>query len=1655
MFRRRRLPALAGFLILLCLALGPSPSPRGDAPQKVPRRAGVGAYVLGPTSLVAGSKASYRVAVHWATAPGKTGPLPGARVSLTLRRGKGRVPLASGVTDVAGNARLRFNVPRRGAGDHKLTAQVRSRLGNKTYATTVRLVPGGRVLLTTDKSLYQPSQTIHARALVLGAMDRKPVAGRPVVLRVSGPRGNVVFHKEAITSRFGVASLDFALADEINLGAYRITARLRGDAEPADKVVKVQRYVLPRFKVTVETDRPYYRPGETLKGTLRCRYFFGKPVAGARVTVQAHTSRGGFQVATVHRTDAQGRLSVDVPLSGGALRGLEGEVRLRASVTDTAGQNQRGDATVVVTAEPLRLSVLAEANRLVPGVKNRVFVMAGYPDGKPAAGAVVTLRASWGVSRARTDALGLATFDVRPGRRRPKRWRCEDNDDEGDEAVLLRVSARDRLGNRTRGRRCQALADPGAVLARAQRAMVPARVPLQVTLLGPASVNGRVVHLDVVKGGQTMLTLSRQLRRGAARFTIKPDASLAGLLELHSYSLSRTGRRLGTSRMIFVDPPAGLQVKISRDRREYRPGQKARVSFQVTRGDSGKGVQAALGVVAVDEAALALSANDLDDPRLFFTLAGFARETDDPEVLPGGRDLRAWLGAGAPTPARAALRARAAEALLAALRPLTPPVWETNPWSRRRDDWQQQAGELITAAYTYAKTHSVGQRTARGWRFHRELVPRMAAAGAIKKDQVRDPWQRVVRPWRLRKVNPEFTFGPLAAKQAPRRLERIYEVLDEQNKSLKLRRERVPGLARAMGPLIFPPGLLRRLVGKDGLEAHEIVDPWGKPYRVVKHTDRVVVPYEHCCLLSRYVIVSAGPDGVVGTRDDVRPKTITFRVATGPGGRLGKAAARVLRRVPNELCSKHCISCCCDGWKTCCGCGSAYGLGGAGGIGASHGSGYGSMRSRSARAPSVMAMPTRVRAHFPETLLWKPQVITDAGGQATLDVPLADSITTWRLDATASSAAGLLGAASTRLKVFAPFFVDVDLPSELTQGDQVSLPVTVYNYLKTAQTVDLRVGNEPWFAASATSLRRQVVLAAGQVKVVHFTLEARRVGRHDLTVHARAGTTSDAVRRPTTIMPDGVEHARSHSGDLSKPVGHVIHLPASAINGTRKVEVNLYPGAMSQTMDGMDGMLRKPHGCFEQTSSTTYPNVLILSYLKKTGKLTPAVEQRARRLINLGYQKLVSFEVKGGGFSWFGNAPANKILTAYGLMEFYDMSRVHTVDQRLIKRTQAWLARKQRKDGSWAPDRSFINEGATNRYNSDLVRITAYIAHAMERSGYRGPALTRAHAYIRRNAARVKDAYTLALLGNMLANRAKDPLRGKVFARLRQARVKTPRGVGFGAPASTLTHGGGRTAVIETTALAALALLKRGAPSHEVQPLVSTLLAHKDSVGSWHSTQATILTLRTLILRQERFRSSVRGVAEVLVDGKVRRTVRLNPRRLTAHRLDLSRWAGRGRHRVDLRFRGKGTLQYHLTSRYWLPRGKQRKATSGTLSMATSLDRAELKAGQRARLRVDVRNRATAAVDMLLVDLALPPAFTVEEDDLTRLVDQGQVDKLQRVGNRALLYLTKLGGGKRLSFSVSLRARFPARVQLRPSVVYEYYRPENRAQSRARVVRVR
>jgi len=90
-------------------------------------------------------------------------------------------------------------------------------------------------------------------------------------------------------------------------------------------------------------------------------------------------------------------------------------------------------------------------------------------------------------------------------------------------------------------------------------------------------------------------------------------------------------------------------------------------------------------------------------------------------------------------------------------------------------------------------------------------------------------------------------------------------------------------------------------------------------------------------------------------------------------------------------------------------------------------------------------------------------------------------ITTWRVTSLAST-----GARSARFidgpnsGVFQDFFVDLDLPVSLTEGDVVSVPVAVYNYLPKAQKVSLELRQDPWFALDNDNAVKQVDVGAGE-----------------------------------------------------------------------------------------------------------------------------------------------------------------------------------------------------------------------------------------------------------------------------------------------------------------------------------------------------------------------------------------------------------------------------------------------------------------------------------------------------------------------------------------------------------------------------------------------
>src|SRR5260370_7562280 len=127
----------------------------------------------------------------------------------------------------------------------------------------------------------------------------------------------------------------------------------------------------------------------------------------------------------------------------------------------------------------------------------------------------------------------------------------------------------------------------------------------------------------------------------------------------------------------------------------------------------------------------------------------------------------------------------------------------------------------------------------------------------------------------------------------------------------------------------------------------------------------------------------------------------------------------------------------------------------------------------------------------------------------------------------ASTPSGALGTGTSGLKVFQDFFVDLDLPVTLTQGDRVSIPVAVYNYSGGPGQVSLKLQPETWFSLDNDSSDKTVSVESGRVGASQFTLNANRIGKFKLALNAHmngAAGRDDIAVRYIEAVPNGPDH---------------------------------------------------------------------------------------------------------------------------------------------------------------------------------------------------------------------------------------------------------------------------------------------------------------------------------------------------------------------------------------------------------------------------------------------------------------------------------------------------------------------------------------------------
>ena len=585
--------------------------------------------------------------------------MPRANVELTLVATNNRI-LATARTDADGYLRFAPGLVSGSGGD--APAAITAHAGNDynfllldgpaldlaERGVAGRTPPGAAdAYLYTERGIYRPGETVQLSVLLRDA-NGTAMPGLPLNVRVLRPGGVVVAERVLTIDTLGAAHLAVPLSEVAETGLWSVQARL----DPAGATVgatsfQVEDFVPPRIEVQAEVERARLQPGASEKVQVDARFYYGAPAAelavDGRLRVEPDPapfadwprfvfgreelefSPVSLPLATA-RTDATGRVALNVPMPVIADRSQPLRARITAAVHDVGGRPVYHTVSAAIELHPRYVGIRAATDAVADGEPAEFELLVVDPDGTPVPGHAIR----WQWVREHYDY----TWFVSNGR-----WNWRESVTDETLAGETAVTGTDGRATITRslppGRYRLDLDDADGSASASRRFHVgwwrgaaAANVPdaLELTL-GPATGNRRTAFIDAPFAGRALVTLGNErlqrhfeieLPEGGREvsFEVLPEWSPGLYLMVTAF---RPGggapsplpsRAMGLAWLPVGVAERTLQVVFDTPA-ESRPRQTVSVPVSIA---GAAGERLGLSVAAVDEGVLALTGFATPDP---------------------------------------------------------------------------------------------------------------------------------------------------------------------------------------------------------------------------------------------------------------------------------------------------------------------------------------------------------------------------------------------------------------------------------------------------------------------------------------------------------------------------------------------------------------------------------------------------------------------------------------------------------------------------------------------------------------------------------------------------------------------------------------------------------------------------------------------------------------------------------------------------------------------------------------------------------------------------------------------------------------------------------------------------------------------------------
>jgi hypothetical protein len=467
--------------------------------------------------------------------------------------------------------------------------------------------PAYRTHVALSNSVYHPGETVLVRSLTLEQVSLRPPEGPlEVTYEVIPPAGQSKRVK-GLTHEGGVGTADFAVTGSTwPPGEYTLRVREERKRFP-DQTCKfyVRAPEVVRLRQEIQLDRESYKPGDTVKATLRAqRLDNGQPAANEDVRGILRVDEKDTGKPLKLRTGADGTAQFEVTLPGNVGDGL---VQLKL-LTGKLGESDKVEKLIPLRLSRVIVEFFPEGGDLVAGVANRVYVRARSPLGQPVdlRGQVVDSRNQEVVPIDLSGGRGLGTF-VLPARA-GEAYALKVAEPEGINEVLPLPQVQEgRIG----------LHVPTGVT----RPTEPIRAVLRHVgsprpMLVGVFCRGRLV-------AQQLVTVSP----GETEVQLQPTPSAAGVLRITVFDTNGPVIFPVAERLVYRTPGEGLRLTATPHQEQSKAGDHVRLDVE-SRDERNELAAAWLAVIVRQRSA---HGPCVGSPQAFFHLLSQVRHPEDLE----------------------------------------------------------------------------------------------------------------------------------------------------------------------------------------------------------------------------------------------------------------------------------------------------------------------------------------------------------------------------------------------------------------------------------------------------------------------------------------------------------------------------------------------------------------------------------------------------------------------------------------------------------------------------------------------------------------------------------------------------------------------------------------------------------------------------------------------------------------------------------------------------------------------------------------------------------------------------------------------------------------------------------------------------------------